>query len=124
MARHRTGGVRAKSGPAFDPDEPVRGYFKTRLVKGGPPVALLIWFGQPLDPETGELMDRAPRWFARINGTAEVVEASRFWPDCARDPISFAEYRHICERSATLDPSDPYFDPRKPVDRSLTPPPF
>ena len=124
MARHRTGGVRAKSGPAFDPDLPVMGYYRTRLVKGGPSVALLIWFGQPLDPTTREPMDRAPKWFARVNGTDEVVEAARFWPDCARDPISPAEYRHICDRSATLDPTDPYFDPRKPVDRSVAPPPF
>jgi len=123
MARARTGGVRAKSGPAFDPDVPVRGVYRTRFVKDGPPVALLIWFGPPLDPETGEPMDRASKWFARING-GEVVEASRFWPGCARDPISFAQYRHIVDRSRTLDPGDPYFDPYRPIDRAVAPPPF
>jgi len=121
--RNRTGVARSKRGPSFDPDIPVAGCYRTRFVKDGPPVALRIWFGPPLDPETGEEMDRAPKWFAMINGVL-AVEAARFWPGCARDPISFAEYRHICRRSATLDPADPYFDPFTAVDPARAPPPF
>jgi len=120
---NRTGQASRKAGPAFDPDVPVEGCYRTRFVKDGPPVALRIWFGNPVDPLTGEEMDRSPRWNATVNGLA-TVDAFDFWPGCARDPISFAEYRHIARRSATLDPSDPYFDPRRPVDRSTAKPPF
>jgi hypothetical protein len=122
MAR-RPGSSPAKRGPSFDPDVPVAGFYRTRLVKDGPPVALRIWFGNPRDPSTGDEMDRAPQWFATMNGT-QVVEAARFWPGCAADPISFGDYLHICRRSATLDPADPYFDPTKPIDKSIAPPPF
>ena len=112
-----------KSGPSFDPDTPVAGCYRTRFVKGGPPVALRIYYGLPLDPETGEEMDRSPRWLAQING-GRVDDAARFWPQCAADPISFADYLHISRRSATLDRDDPYFDPWRPVDRSKAPTPF
>ena len=119
----RTGKASRKSGPAYDPDIPVAGHYRTRFVKGGPPVAVWIYFGLPVDPETGEEMDRAPRWLAKVNGK-EVVDAARFWPGVAAEPVGFAEYLHICLRSTTLDPGDPYFDPYKPVDRATAPPPF
>ena len=111
------------SGPPYDPDEPVAGCYRVRLVRDGPPCGLLIWFGAPVDPETGELLDRSPIWMARLNNNVP-VEAARYWPQCAREPISYSEYRHIVRRSATTDPSDPYFDPMKPVDFSTAPPPF
>lgn len=110
------------AGP-FDPDVPVAGLYRVRLVKGGPPVAVRLWFGAPVDPLTGEEMDRAPKWFATVNGQ-EIVDAFRFWPGCAREPISQAAFDHIVERSRTMDPTDPFFDPKKPVDRSTAKPPF
>ena len=76
---NRTGPATTKRGPSFDADQPVAGCYRTRLVKDGPPVALLLWFGAPVDPLTGEPMDRAPAWFATINGK-QIVEAARFWP--------------------------------------------
>jgi len=120
---NRTGQARRKAGPSFDPDIPVAGCYSVRLVKGGPPVALLIWFGLPVDPLTGEEMDRAPRWNAVLNGVTP-VDVGRFWPSCAANRISLSAYHHIVDLSRTMDPSDPYFDPMKPVDRSTAKPPF
>lgn len=111
------------TGPLFDPDVPVAGCYRVQLVKRGPFVGLRIYFGPPADPSTGEEMDRTPRWVASVNGQ-QVVDAMRFWPHCAREPISFADYLHLCRRARTMDPSDPYYDPTKPVDPSTAPPPF
>jgi hypothetical protein len=111
------------SGPPFDADIPVAGCYKVKLVKGGPPCGLRLWYGSPVDPLTGEEMDRSPRWNATLNGR-EQVDPFRFWPACARDPISEADHLHICRLSATMDPNDPYFDPRRPMDPGKAPPPF
>lgn len=44
------------------------GYYKTRLVKGGPYVAAQLCYGPPLDPETGDPLDRSWRYTVRLNG--------------------------------------------------------
>lgn len=41
-----------------------RHYWQARLVKDGPFVAVLTWFGAPL--KDGEELDRSPRWNALI----------------------------------------------------------
>lgn len=78
----------------FDPDKPEAGYYRMRLRSGGAFVGVRIWFGAPLDPVTGEEMDRSHRFQALINGT--YAEMDRVWPRCAGDPITEAEYRHLC----------------------------
>ena len=120
---NRQGQRAAARGRSFDPDEPVAGFYSTRLAKGCCPVALCFWLGQPLDPDTGDLMDRSPRWMCLLNGW-QLVEVSRFWPACARNPISREEHDRLCRRSQTLDPLDPYFDPLRPLDHRNAKPPF
>jgi hypothetical protein len=120
---NRRGLAASKPGPPLDADTPVAGCYAVRLVKDGPPVALRICYGPPLDPWTGEELDRAPRWLAFVNG-GEAVDVFRFWPACASKPISRELHDHICQRSRTMDPSDPYFDPLKPVNLSAAPMPF
>jgi hypothetical protein len=110
-------------GPAYNPDIPTAGCYRHKLRRGGPPVALRFWLGPPIDPDTGEEMDRSPRWQCRLNGT-ELVPVDRFWPDCARFPISLAEHDRLCRLSATLDPASPYYDPRRAIDPLKTPLPF
>ena len=64
----RKGKPAAPRGRSFDADEPVAGFYTTRLAKDGPPVALHFWQGPPLDPDTGEPLDRAPVWHCLMNG--------------------------------------------------------
>jgi len=78
----------------IDPDKPVAGFYRMRLRSGGAYVGARIWHGAPLDPLTGEEMDRSHRWQAHINGA--YAEMDRVWPRCAGEPIDEAEYRHLC----------------------------
>ena len=113
----------ADRGPSYDPDLPVAGCYLVRLRQNGPPVALRIWHGPPLDPETREPMDRGPVWNAWLNGV-QPVDVFRFWPACARKPISAAEHDRITLLSLTLDEASPFYDPLRPIDRLKTPVPF
>ena len=110
-------------GPVYNPDIPTAGCYRFKLRRGAPPVALRFWLGPPIDPDTGEEMERSPRWQCRVNGT-ELVPVERYWPQCARDPISLEEHNRLCRLSATLDPASPYYDPTRPIDRLKTPMPF
>lgn len=81
-----------------------------------------VWFGAPEDPDTGEVMDRSPRWRIQIGGV-EIDEdpialggrtfesLTDFWPSCCRDPIDEAEYRFRMDRqewASQYDPEDPF----------------
>jgi hypothetical protein len=82
-----------KTFAGHDPDVPQPGFYRMRLRSGGAYVGVRIWHGAPLDPLTGEEMDRSPRMQADING--RYVEMERVWPKCAADPIGDAEYHHL-----------------------------
>lgn len=121
---NRQGERAAPRGPAYDPETPVPGCFRIRLRRGGPPVALRIWLGLPIDPATGdEVEERGFRWQCAING-GERVPVEDYWPGCARDPISQAEHDRIVAESRTMDPDSHFYNPRKPVDRLTAPMPF
>ena len=92
----RTPVVRTFEG--FNPDTPVEGYYGTRLRSGAAYVGVHLWFGRPVEPWTGEEMDRAPRWNAAINDRWHEVGA--VWPKCADEPVTEAEYRHLCATQA------------------------
>ncbi len=106
-------------------DDPQPGYFKLRLVKGGPFVGAAIFHRSPCDPETGEEMDRSPMWEAWKNGkiirepspdafTAGVYE---IWMTGLE--ISEAEYRHLVadrEWCRNYAPGSPEANPTKKVD--------
>lgn len=111
----------------FDPDVPVAGFYRTRLVKGGMMVGVRIWYGAPLDPVTGEELDRSHRWQALVNDGA--IDLERVWPGCADDPISEADYRGYCARQRWGEKAAPetaYADPTRKLDplSSQTPLPF
>lgn len=59
-------------------DTPIAGLYRGRMVRGGPWVAVRIWFGPPADPVTGEPLDRSHRWQALRNG--ESCEVDTVWP--------------------------------------------
>lgn len=109
---------------------PVAGYYATTLVRGGPRVAVRIWFGLPVID--GEEQDRAPGWHVEIDGRTDrwerddtgyrcrvPLEAERAWPFCAKDQVTEAEYRYLIEHAAWIrehQPDHPKAHPRKPID--------
>lgn len=82
----------------FDPDAPVSGFYRHRLRAGAVYVAVRIWFGEPREPWTGEVMDRAPRWNASVNG--QWIEVEEVWPVCADAPISAQEAAYLTSLQA------------------------
>jgi hypothetical protein len=105
-----------------DADEPVTGFYRMRLRSGGVYVGVSIWHGLPLDPATGDEMDRAPCWNARINGEWANIET--VWPRCAGDPIGAREYAHLCAQQdwgRKNIPDSAIADPTKRIDPLSSP---
>jgi hypothetical protein len=126
LARYdnRRGTPAAPRGPAYDPDTPAPGRYRIRKVRGGPFVAVQIWLGHPLDPDTGEEMtERGMRWQCRLNGS-ELVPVEDYWPGCAKHSIGQAEHDRICRLSRTMNPRHAYYDPKRPINRLTVPTPF
>lgn len=84
---------RRETMPGFDPDTPVMGFYKMRLRSGARFVGVRIWFGAPLDPVTGEEMDRSHRWQAQAEGA--YIDLEQVWPKCAADRITEQEYAYL-----------------------------
>src|SRR5436190_17844346 len=121
---NRKGKPAPPRGPAYDPETPAPGFYRIRLNRSGPFVAVRIWLGHPVDPDTGEeLSERGMRWQCQLNGV-QFVPIEDYWPGCARVPISEAEHARICQLSATMNPLHPYYDPRRQMDRLKSPMPF
>lgn len=109
----------------FDPDTPTAGYYRTRLRSGAVWVGVRIWHGAPLDPVTGEEMDRSHRWQAHVNGTYHDLE--RVWPRCADEPIDAAEYHYLCNVQAWAKeraPDSPQANPMRRINPLTAPTPF
>lgn len=104
----------------FDPDTPIAGYYRTRLRSGAIRGGVRIWHGAPLDPVTGEEMDRSHRWQAHVNGA--YIDLERVWPKCADEPIDEAEYAHLCKLSEWADTHAPQIaDPYRRIDPLQSP---
>ncbi|WP_420137862.1 hypothetical protein [Sphingomonas sp.] len=105
-----------------DAETPVAGFYRMRLRSGGVFVAVKLWHGLPLDPETLDELDRAPCWNALINGAwANVTDA---WPRCADEPVDAQEYAFLLSRvgwAAQHAPDSPVADPTKRVDPLSSP---
>ena len=103
---------------------PQAGFFRLRLVRGAPAAGIEIRYGPPLDPETGEEMDRSWRWQAFCNG--RYVDFDRVWPRCVGEPIGEKEYRYYTDAQAwalDYDAFDAMAAPTKAVDWSTATPP-
>lgn len=116
--------ARRATAPAigFDADEPIEGYYATRLRFGAIRVGVRIFYGPPSDPVTGEELDRSWRWQAHVNG--RYVELDTVWPKCAGDPIDEAEYRYLCRLQRWGEqhaPDSPQADPTRCVDPLQSP---
>lgn len=103
---------------------PQAGFFRTRMVKGGPLVPCRIWLIETFDPETGDLMADT-ECKAEVNGKEE--DAYRIWSYCADKPITEAEYRFMRSEAAWAKanaPSEPISNPTVAVDWMTAPPAF
>ncbi len=107
-------------------------HFALRLVKRGPVVAAKLWYDVPSDPDTGEPLDRSPRWQALLNGIAcdifaVIVEFDGLTgePIIKGEEIDEIEYRRLLATAAwsvRRNPNAPEASPRTPIDMNRLPP--
>lgn len=112
-------------------EEPQDGYFKSRLVRGGPFVPIRIHRGRPVID--GEEQDRGERWLVTVDGATDFMETGpdgyrchvlfdvgRFWPWCARYPIPEDEYHFLIDKAEWAKahaPERPEASPREAVNK-------
>lgn len=101
MRDHRPYGERcewrAPGGYGLKADEPVAGFYKVKLGRDTVLRAVRLEYGAPLDPVTGEVLDRSWRWMAYLDD-GYLGDFDAIWPQCARNPITEAEFRRCCAR--------------------------
>jgi hypothetical protein len=117
----------ARKFAGLDVERPQEGFYRFKLRSGGVYGVVRIWYGAPLDPQTGEEMDRSWRWQAAFNG--ELIEFEQAWPQCAKMPCTEADYRHAIRRQEWAKkhaPDSAFADHRTRIDplSSSTPLPF
>ena len=103
--------------------EPEPGFYRRRLVKGGPWVGVAIWIEQEIGDE-GDLLTDETLACARDGLTADPDEE---WSYCAGNPITEEEYRYLCDRSkwaASYAPETPEARPTKSINLGELPPIF
>lgn len=86
-------------------DQPVAGFYAVKLRSGAVRMGVQIRFGPPLDPVTGEELDRGWRWMAFLDG--EYIELDAVWPACTGEPITEAEYQRFCARKRWAEQEAP-----------------
>lgn len=105
--------------PASDaPDAFRAGTYQWRRV-GRVDVPVRIWWGPPLDPDTGRVLDRSWRWHIEVGGRSienwaewqrrdpgEVLDS--IWPKVAREPIDTGRYQYLKAMKAWAVENDPY----------------
>jgi hypothetical protein len=102
-----------------------RHWFRARLVKDGPYIGVMTFFGGPL--VDGEEVDRSPRWQALVRGetTGRVILMGEELPievDGVAlrnvEPVTESEWRFLVaddDHAGKYRPDDPKANPRKPV---------
>lgn len=94
--------------------EPQCGFYRRRLVRGGPWVPVRIWIDRMVD-EAGDLMGDEIM-LCSVAGRLADPEAA--WLYVAGSPIQREEYDYLCRLMdhAATDPAEPLASPRRPVD--------
>lgn len=101
--------------------DPQVGWYKRRLVHGGPFVPARIWLEQDIDPETGELA-ADERLRCEVNG--EGRDPVEEWPRLWNNAITEAEHDYMIATrrwAAWHSPADPAANPRQKLDPLTTP---
>jgi hypothetical protein len=101
--------------------EPQCGFYKRRLVHGGPFVPARIWLEQEVDPDTGELVaDEVLR--CEVNG--QRCDPIEQWPRLFNNAITETEHSYMVATRAWAawhSPTDPAANPRQRLDPLTTP---
>lgn len=115
----------ARATGGYDVTQPTAGTYQMRLIAGGPKVGIRIFYGPPLDPVTGEELDRSWRWQAEANG--QPIDLERVWPQAGREPITPEEHAYLVEMARWAErnaPDAPAANPRRKIDLLAAPPPL
>ena len=94
------------------------GLFRCQLVKGGPYIATSMTYAPPTDPDTGETLDRSPRWTLK-RGSEERIEFNPAkFGIVSGEPISEADYKYLLgvQEWAGSVPDAPESAPRQKID--------
>lgn len=98
-------------------DQPVPGWYRRRLTKGGPYVGVVIFIGCPIDPWSGEPMQRSPLLRCWVNGEEE--NPIEQWTWVAGNRITQAEYDFLMADAAHATeyrPTAPRANPSRKID--------
>jgi hypothetical protein len=100
--------------------EPQCGFFRRKLVRGGPWVPVVIWTVQVLDA-AGELAE-SERLRCSVNGLERDPEDEWGW--VATGPITEKEFNYLCalgDWAEAHSPNDPAATPRQKIDFMTVP---
>ena len=103
--------------------EPQCGYFRRKLVKGGPDVAARIWWDGERDESGWLIGDETLR--CEVDG--KICDAEDQWTWLAGNPITIEEWKYLSARRSWAErhsPDDPFADPTTPIDWLNTRIPF
>lgn len=104
-------------------DEPQCGFFKRKLVKGGPFVPAKIWLDNIEQDAAGDLIDQ-PELICEVNGRRG--DAFEQWLFLCSNPISQAEFEYMRAQirwAKEFSPQDPIATPGKRIDWMKVPVP-
>lgn len=105
----------APEGYGIDVGEPVAGFYKVKLSRDTVLRAVRLVYGPPLDPVTGEELDRSWRWMAYLDD-GSLANFDTVWPKCAGDPITEQDWKISVARTEWAKvhaPDSAYADSRK-----------
>lgn len=89
--------------PPIHEDEPQCGWYRTRMVRGGPLVPAIIWMEQPVDQAGALSGDEVLR--ARIHN--KDVDPFKVWTWVCKEPISEATYLYMRDNLAWMAEHEP-----------------
>lgn len=102
-------------------NQPQCGWYKRKLVHGGPFVPARIWLAQEIDPDTGELLADEVMLCEVDGRRCDPVEQ---WPRLWTEPITEAEFNYMeatRQWAAWHSPTDPAANPRQRLNALTTP---
>lgn len=96
--RKSTYAIKKEGVPVHGVDKLVAGFYKRKLVRGGPWVGVELKLAPSADPSdpTNE-MDRSPRWQAIVCGVE--MDPHETWYSCCDRPITKEEYDRMTVKS-------------------------
>lgn len=106
---------------------PTAGFYRVKLARGAVWSPVKLWFGPPLDPLTGEELDRSPRWQALVRGFLWERDVLELWTWCAGQPIGESEYEYLLaihRHASAHEPGMPEARPREQIDLNVMKPLF